>query len=646
MRKFFTLSLFLMLTTFGVTQAQILAPLPAHGSVFSGNTRGYWFTSPSCFTITGLEVATQAGVGNQSIAVMRLPVAPPLFSATTNVFDVLYLVQDTFASGILPVNIQVETGDIMFIMGSRGTSNSYSTGTTETTIEGITIPIYRCGMQFQLRTVAPQDLWSQASGSISRVNMYYDSTITYNFSYNVISGTTVALSDGADSSFTSVWDYGDGSPLDTVWNPQHTYAVDGTYSVCSYITNACGTDTVCGTVVVCGVMPTANYSPAVTGLSVAFTDSSVNTTSWMWDFGDGNTDTTQNPMHTYAASGWYTVCLMTTSSCGAMDTLCDSVLVCIPPVAAWTSSNISPDTLMFTDGSTDTDSWLWDFGDGNISTMQNPSHVYATSGTYTVCLTSTGLCGSDSSCMTVNICLDPVVPGFTHAVSAGQVTFTDASTGANSYMWDFGDGNTSSLQNPTHTYATNGTFLPCLTAFNNCGDSSVTCDTVTICSPPVPSFTSNVVSLGTVDFTQTTTFPGTSSWTFGDGNVSTATDPTHTYAASGFYSVCLVVDNGCGIDSTCSTVSVNVVGIDDQANQFEVKWVPNPFEASAEIQVSGVHAPMELTLYDIQGRAVLQQRIETGNVISIARGNLPAGVYVYRLQADTGEQATGRVLAQ
>jgi PKD repeat protein len=156
--------------------------------------------------------------------------------------------------------------------------------------------------------------------------------------------------------------------------------------------------------------PVASFSSADNGLVVDFTDASTFDTgaTFVWDFGDGNTSTMQNPTHTYAADGSYTVCLIVADNCGA-DTICNMITVagtpCPDPVSAWTSS-INNLVVDFTDASTpvgSVSSWMWDFGDGNTSTMQNPTHTYSADGTYNVCLTVTDSCGSDSSCMSVTV---------------------------------------------------------------------------------------------------------------------------------------------------------------------------------------------------------------------------------------------------
>lgn len=148
--------------------------LPNQTTTFSGNVRGYWFTAPADFVITGVRVPTDASSGNSNIAILKLPTTPPVYSATTNTFDVLYLTQNNASgTGTISVNIPVYTGDIIGVLGNRNDVNSYaSPAPFNTTLGSYSVTLARFGMQFNLSTTAPQDVWTEASGSISRVELY------------------------------------------------------------------------------------------------------------------------------------------------------------------------------------------------------------------------------------------------------------------------------------------------------------------------------------------------------------------------------------------------------------------------------------------------------------------------------------------
>ncbi len=167
----------------------------------------------------------------------------------------------------------------------------------------------------------------------------------------------------------------------------------------------------------------------------------------------------------------------------------------VAPVAGFSTNvteGVAPLTVAFTDESTGATSWAWDFGDGNTSADQNPVHTYETADTYTVTLTVMNEAGSNSTTQTITVTEAPVTPApvasFTTNVTEGvaplTVAFTDESTGATSWAWDFGDGNTSTEQNPVHTYETADTYTVTLTVMNEAGSNSTT-QTITVTEAPV-----------------------------------------------------------------------------------------------------------------------------------------------------------------
>jgi PKD repeat protein len=199
--------------------------------------------------------------------------------------------------------------------------------------------------------------------------------------------------------------------------------------------------------------PVANFSGSPTSgtapLTVAFTDTSTGQpTSWAWTFGDGGTSTAQSPSHVYTAAGTYSVSLTATNSLGS-NTLTKTNYITVaapqPPVANFNGSptnGIVPLTVNFTDTSSgQPTSWAWTFGDGGTSTVQNPSHVYTTPGTYSVTLTATNTVGSNTLAKTNYIDVTPPPPDFTITVSpvkrtiktGGSTTYTVTITPTNGF---------------------------------------------------------------------------------------------------------------------------------------------------------------------------------------------------------------------
>ncbi|MCB8942278.1 MAG: PKD domain-containing protein [Ardenticatenaceae bacterium] len=234
------------------------------------------------------------------------------------------------------------------------------------------------------------------------------------------------------------------------------------------------------------------------------------------------------------------------------------------PTAAFTTT--SPDALgtatQFTNTSTGTDlTFTWNFGDGATGSDANPSHTYAATGSYTVILTATNTFGSDTTTGLVEILLAPTAAFdlFSPVVFGQTAVFTNTSTGDNlHYLWDFGDGATSTTLNPTHTYTATGPYTVTLTASNDVGSDAATAVLQVILAPTAAFTTSSPDTLG-----QTTTFTNTATgdnlhylWDFGDGTTSTDPNPTHTYAATDNYTVTLTVSNEVGNDVATAVVAI------------------------------------------------------------------------------------------
>jgi PKD repeat protein len=365
-----------------------------------------------------------------------------------------------------------------------------------------------------------------------------------------------------------------------------------------------------------------------------------------WNFGDGSGFQTQitgyDTTHFYPVAGNYTVHLGDTifgwtMNCGA-DT---SITLGQAPTAAFTESTNNL-TAMFTNQSTNfPTSWLWDFGDGQTSTAQNPQHTYALGGTYTVCMTATSMCGSDSVCHSVTVSCPVPSTSFSSNPNNLTVNFTDQTTGngVNTWMWTFGDGGSSLVQNPNYTYATPGTYLVCLTTSNSCGSDSA-CITLTVsCPTPGAAFTESGPGL-TVSFTDQSTGSVTGhAWDFGDGGTSAVQNPSHVYAAAGTYLVCLTATNACGNDSTCKNIQVPLVGVDVGFAGVEVVVSPNP--AGNLVRVAVVlrqDEMMDLTVYNSLGMKVREMDL---GLVKAGEWELDvrewaAGSYLLRLTTDSG----------
>lgn len=307
--------------------------------------------------------------------------------------------------------------------------------------------------------------------------------------------------------------------------------------------------------------PVAEFAFETSALSVLFTDMSTGEpTAWDWDFGDGDGTNRQNPGHTYAEAGTYTVSLTVTAP-GGQSTKRKFVTV-EPgnPLLADFSYVVNGRTVIFSDTTVGTPtSWRWDFGDGATSNTRNPTHTYRQTGTYTVTLTVTdAFRESDSTSQFLDLTTGAPVASFQTQTNGLTALFTDTSTGNPArWSWDFGDGFSSTQQNPSHAYAQAGTYRVTLTAGNAAGSSSkIENVTVSLGSAPRADFTYQVSRLNAA-FTDTSTGNPTSwNWNFGDGSASTEQNPVHAYAQAGTYTVTLIAINAGGSSSKSQFVTV------------------------------------------------------------------------------------------
>jgi PKD repeat protein len=252
----------------------------------------------------------------------------------------------------------------------------------------------------------------------------------------------------------------------------------------------------------------------------------------------------------------------------------------------------------FTDGSSDADGsvtgWSWDFGDGHGSTARHPDHTYAAEGTYDVTLTVTdddAASGSVTKTLTVAPPSPPASPvaSFTWSCDAFTCTFTDGSTDDGSvtgWSWDFGDNTGgSSDENPTHSYAEEGSYEVTLTVTDDTDKTGTTSHTITVTPPvpntgPTPDFTWLCSGLS-CSFTDASTDQDGSvtdwSWAFADGGSSVVRNPSHTYAAAGSYSVVLTATDNDGAAASVthqvavtapSTIALSVAGRVDATKQY------------------------------------------------------------------------------
>lgn len=291
--------------------------------------------------------------------------------------------------------------------------------------------------------------------------------------------------------------------------------------------------------------------------------------------------------------------------------------------------------------------WNWDFGDGQTSQEQNPVHLFSEATLYTVCLTITDMNGcTEQVCDKLRLGADVCQASFTYIQDGLDITFyntSDVSATDISATWSFGDGGTSLLYDSTsHQYAL-GLYEVCLTVASS-GCVNTICRTLDLtdsCLALKAAYSTMAESGNPLQyhFTDQSTGPvGSRLWGFGDGQISTAIHPDHTYAQEGIYTVCLLILDGEGncTSSDCRSLYVGTTGLDPvEIPMQQIRVMPNPVSsAHGRIQLGGFQEKDRgtegvLSLLDIQGQVVLRQPVQIEETAEISVPILPGPYYIH-----------------
>lgn len=387
------------------------------------------------------------------------------------------------------------------------------------------------------------------------------------------------------------WDYGDGNTetfsnltLQNV-NPTHIYQAGGNYQVQLIAKDTLGCrDTVRKNIQIFDI-PTAEFTFAdqcfqdFTQFTDASTQGDFAIVGQAWII-DGNQVVQSNPTYQFSAPGQYLVGLGVQDAFGCQDTVTHIVDIYELPQADFAPiddcfSQNYPFTDQSTIGTGTVDNWEWDFGDTGVSTDQNPTYTYASFGQYDVTLVALSNQGCGDTITQTIILRDNPVPGFEipNICQLEPMQFTDTATiqeGAIvSWDYDFGDNNSSTDQNPIHTYVDAGPVNVTQTVTSDYGcETSVTVQATVDPKPTADFVTQNECLNDIVSFTDASTIASGSiatwEWDLGDSNTSTSQDTSNLYATFGVYTVELMVesDNGCR-DTTEQQVEVYQLPVAD-----------------------------------------------------------------------------------
>ena len=399
------------------------------------------------------------------------------------------------------------------------------------------------------------------------------------------------------------WDFGDGGHSSSQ-TPVHTYTSPGVYVVRLTVEDEqgnTGTDALTVYAKDMNLPPTVVLTASTTNgkmpLTVAFSavavDPNGDRLTYQWDFGDDESSNLQNPIHTYTQIGTYHARVIAEDTAGNTGSDTETIIVTSAngaPSVVMTASSTSgeaPAFVAFTAVAVDPDNdpvtYSWDFGDGETSNLQNPTHTFEEVGTYTVTVTATDNHGNEGQDSMQFVAFDanhaPTVI-ITAIPTNGEAPLTvvfnavgvDPDGDTLTYSWDFGNGDTAETQTTVYTFENEGTYNVVVTATDSNGNTGTDSVVITVSDehddtniPPTAIASANPLS---GDALLVVSFVGIGidvdgtivsyHWNFRDGSTSNQQNPVHTFVNQGIYEVVLTVtddDGATGSDTVLITVT-------------------------------------------------------------------------------------------
>ena len=469
-----------------------------------------------------------------------------------------------------------------------------------------------------------------------------DNPVTFTDQSSVGTGSIVAWN----------WNFGNNMSSSNQ-NPTIPYSNPGNFdvSLVIYSDNGCSDTThVMQTI---WARPTANFTHTnvCDGNPISFSNvssiSDATPLNYSWNLGDSYTSTATDLSHQYATYGSYSASLVVTSVNGCIDTYNSQINVYPLPHANFSVDySCEDEPAAFRDLSTIPtgiiNSWFWTFGDNRTTTENNPLHVYDDPGDYDIHMRIASDHGcKDSTDGAIRVAPRPLVDFVSTNACLGYIVgLNDLSTAATGpivqYVWNFGDGTTTTDQNPVHLYSAPGWYEVSLSATTDsgCTTTLIRPNALQVYAPPAPQFLNNATDANDiypmVNFLNTTPNATYYYWSFGDGDTSTIFSPTHLYADIGSYDVQLIaVDmNGC-IDSTLIRIEIRPTSNVYIPNAF----TPNGDTKNDFFQVYSYNVKkMEVQIYDRWGLKIVEWDDVKGRWDGRVGGNpAQADTYVYRV---------------
>ena len=378
------------------------------------------------------------------------------------------------------------------------------------------------------------------------------------------------------------WNFGDGTTSSVAGNTSHQYATPGTYSAALTVSNVYGSSSLSRSITVqtpaapvlysVYASPTSGTAPLTVNLSASYSGS---VATWLWNFGDGTTSTQAGYVsHVYSVANSYATTLTISNAGGSSSRQSNTVTVNPAPqtppqisslIASPSSGNTPLNTsfsVSYASYSGTPTTWLWNFGDGTTSSSQNGFHTYTTAGEFNAQLTVSNSYGSNSRTVRVNPWQPGTPPPVLSFVGASpssgpaplacsyfaSYSYASYAGAPTSWLWNFGDGSTSTEASPRHTFTTGGSYTTSLTIRNVSGSSTMSTYINVLGAPVLTSVgaspSTGAAPLSTNFHASYTGYVSSWQWDFGDGTFATTQNPSHLYNLPGNYTARVIASGG------------------------------------------------------------------------------------------------------
>jgi len=455
------------------------------------------------------------------------------------------------------------------------------------------------------------------------------------------------------------WDFGDGTS-GTGQNTVHTYSNDGTYTVCLYALNANGQtcDTVCHNVYVtnCGnpctltlydtIIPPSCYN-SCDGIAEIYVSGGSPPYTFLWS--NGMTGSYSNTL----CCGTYIISVTDSQGCTGTTSIeldCPTYLELTATGTPESSAGTNDGTIT-AQATGGTPSYMYSIDNGNTYQTSNIFNGLS-AGVYVVNVMDNHGCVSNYT-IVIESGNNGCQASFSYTLGGSNCDIMFVASGASSYNWSFGDGNTGTGQNITHTYATDGNYYVLLMAYNSLGhmcDSVAQnlivtgCDT-TSCDASFYLYTDSISNC-TVSINNTTQGASSYLWDFGDGTTSTLTNPVHTYSGTGSYTITLNAYNSFGVPCMpfAEWITLDCTsGLNEHIADFGLEIYPNPTTHGGKVDLTlPMSMNVDVKILSIMGKTadvIYTGHLDSGRQsIQWTNYDLASGMYIIQISTPYGVQ--------